>query len=321
MCFGPQSPIGWRVRSRLARVALTSDCYAILGVSPAAEDVVIGAAYRALMRHYHPDTNPDPTAQARAREITAAYAVLRDPAKRAEYDAQRADEDLWPQDDEDEVPRTPPPAMRTVGIAAAVVALGLVGAVWTLAEKNRPAQTAEHPQAASKPSAGPAYPVVQLEPESERLARLRDEAEILSPTPAPRPPDESVAPDPMVAPAKAQPAAVVPVRAPVAAPGRAAVQASRRSAPLQSTPKSNVVSTAAAPKNERLAALDTMAASFFTQSMAHASDSKTELLLSARNRSVTKRKLCGSDSCVADTYVRQIRETSAIMEARPGPPK
>ena len=51
---------------------VNSDYYSILGVSPAAEDVVIRAAYRALMRHYHPDTNPDPEAQERAREITAA---------------------------------------------------------------------------------------------------------------------------------------------------------------------------------------------------------------------------------------------------------
>lgn len=64
--------------------ALTSDYYSILGVTPAAEDVVIRAAYRALMRHYHPDTNPDPQAQDRVRAITAAFAVLRDPTRRAE---------------------------------------------------------------------------------------------------------------------------------------------------------------------------------------------------------------------------------------------
>ena len=106
---------------------MTSDCYAILGVSPAAEDVVIGAAYRALIRHYHPDTNPDPAAQARAREITAAYAVLRDPASRAEYDARRsAADDFW---DVEVTPRRPPP-MRATGIALAALAVVLVGAVW-----------------------------------------------------------------------------------------------------------------------------------------------------------------------------------------------
>ena len=89
---------------------MTSDCYAILGVTPTAEDVVIGAAYRALMRHYHPDTNSDPKAQARAQEISAAYAILRDPAKRAEYDSNRgAGGILWPVEDQ---PEPPPPWSR-----------------------------------------------------------------------------------------------------------------------------------------------------------------------------------------------------------------
>jgi curved DNA-binding protein CbpA len=298
-------------------------------VSPAAEDVVIGAAYRALMRHYHPDTNPDPTAQARAREITAAYAILRDPVKRAEYDAQRADGDLWSQDDDDDRPPRRPPAMRAVGIASAVLALGLVVAVWTLAEKDPSTPPTGHSQPAReetpKGAANPAYPVVQLEPESERLARLREEAEILSPVAPPA--DETPAPHPIVAPAKAQPATAAPVRAPVAAPRLAAtrrvaaVQVLARPAPPQSAPNGKAVSAAAPPKSKQLTALDTMAAGFFTQSMAHATDAKKELLLSARNRSMAKRKACGSDACAAATYVVQIRETSAIMEGRTGPPK
>lgn len=286
---------------------MSSDCYAILGVNPAAEDVVIGAAYRALMRHYHPDTNPDPTAQARVREITAAYAVLRDPAKRAEYDAQRAAGDLWPQDEDEEVPRRPPPAMRTVGIAAAALALVLVAIVWN----NRPIPSASHAPAAKVETArsapSPAYPIIQLEPESERLARLREEAEILSPAPVAPPPEESVPVDPIVAPPKAQPV----VAAPALAPHR--VQISRRSAAL-SAPKAKAAP--APPKSKQIAALDTMATGFFTQSMAHATDAKKDLLLGARNRSAAKRKACGSDACVADAYVRQIRETSAIMEGR-----
>jgi hypothetical protein len=244
--------------------------------------------------------------------------------KRAEYDAQRADGDLWPQDEDGDGPPRRPPAMRAVGIASAVLALGLVVAVWTLAEKDSITPPTGHSQpakqATAEGAANSAYPVVQLEPESERLARLREEAEILSPPPVAPPPDESLPPDPVLAPAKAHPAAAAPVRAPVARPRRAAVEVSRRPAPVQSAPKTTVVA-ASVPKNERLTALDTMAASFFTQSMAHATDAKKELLLSARNRSVAKRKACGSDACAAAAYVRQIRETSAIMEGRTGPPK
>ena len=48
---------------------MTPDYYAILGVSPASEDVVIRAAYLALMRRYHPDRNASAEAAERARAI------------------------------------------------------------------------------------------------------------------------------------------------------------------------------------------------------------------------------------------------------------
>ena len=66
---------------------MTANHYQILGVDPGAEGAAIRSAYRALMRVYHPDRNDDPEAQSRAREITAAFAVLGDPEKRAAYDA------------------------------------------------------------------------------------------------------------------------------------------------------------------------------------------------------------------------------------------
>ena len=61
--------------------------YQILNVAPDAEAVVIEAAYRALMKKYHPDqaaaAGPGgPT----AAEINHAFATLRDPDRRAEYD-------------------------------------------------------------------------------------------------------------------------------------------------------------------------------------------------------------------------------------------
>lgn len=60
--------------------------YEVLGVSPDAEPEVIEAAYKALVRKYHPDRageNP------RIRQITDAYSCLRDPAKRKQYDLSR----------------------------------------------------------------------------------------------------------------------------------------------------------------------------------------------------------------------------------------
>ncbi|HEX4739624.1 MAG TPA: J domain-containing protein [Allosphingosinicella sp.] len=61
--------------------------YAILNVAPDAEPVVIEAAYRALMKKYHPDQGaPVAASGPSATEINAAFAVLRDPERRAEYD-------------------------------------------------------------------------------------------------------------------------------------------------------------------------------------------------------------------------------------------
>jgi curved DNA-binding protein CbpA len=60
--------------------------YKILQVDRGAEPEVIDAAYRRLVAKYHPDRNPTPDATARLRDLNAAYAILRDPVRRAEYD-------------------------------------------------------------------------------------------------------------------------------------------------------------------------------------------------------------------------------------------
>ncbi len=70
----------------------TETHYATLGIAPDAEDVVIRAAYKAMMMKYHPDTTTDEKAHAEemAKAINRAYDVLSDPEKRAEYDASLA---------------------------------------------------------------------------------------------------------------------------------------------------------------------------------------------------------------------------------------
>jgi hypothetical protein len=55
---------------------------------------VIEAAYRRLVRKYHPDVNSDPTAAARTAELNEAYGVLRDAARRGAYDRVRAGSSL-----------------------------------------------------------------------------------------------------------------------------------------------------------------------------------------------------------------------------------
>ncbi len=62
------------------------DHYETLQVHHHAEPEVISAAYRRLSQMYHPDRNKSADAQERMTAINLAYWVLRDPARRLEYD-------------------------------------------------------------------------------------------------------------------------------------------------------------------------------------------------------------------------------------------
>ena len=60
--------------------------YVILGVPRSASKEDIQNKFRRLALEYHPDRNKDPGAQDKFKEINAAYQVLSDPQKRAQYD-------------------------------------------------------------------------------------------------------------------------------------------------------------------------------------------------------------------------------------------
>lgn len=112
--------------------------YEILGVDRGAEQEVIDAAFRAMMRRYHPDTFAGPKAEAerRAKQLNEAYAVLRNPERRRAYD-----ETLGP------AAPPPPPVYETLpnpdarrAVPRAALALGAAAAVAALAfiYLNRP---------------------------------------------------------------------------------------------------------------------------------------------------------------------------------------
>src|SRR5688500_760308 len=127
--------------------------YDVLNVSPDAEPVVIEAAYRALMKKYHPDQAAaagTPESKG-AAEINQAYAVLRDAERRADYDSREATRQqafrLVP------APAPAPPRGGAFGWAGWLVAL-LLGALLYVTINGRggivrPPATADSDAAAS----------------------------------------------------------------------------------------------------------------------------------------------------------------------------
>ena len=66
------------------------DYYAVLGVSPQATDEEVKKVYRKLALQFHPDRNKgNPQAEAKIREINAAYEILGNPEARRSYERLR----------------------------------------------------------------------------------------------------------------------------------------------------------------------------------------------------------------------------------------
>src|SRR5215210_8902648 len=70
------------------------DLYQRLGIQRGASEQDIKKAYRSLAKQLHPDRNKDnPKAAERFAQVTAAYDLLSDKDKRAQYDRGEIDEE------------------------------------------------------------------------------------------------------------------------------------------------------------------------------------------------------------------------------------
>lgn len=128
----------------------STDYYGVLGVDAGAPATEIDNRYRELAKSLHPDRNADPEDQERFKQVSAAYAALKDPGTRRAYDEfrmrvaegslyvarppasppagpVRADHLAPPRVPRD---RRPMPFWLRATLAALLMLLGLLGLVW-----------------------------------------------------------------------------------------------------------------------------------------------------------------------------------------------
>jgi len=67
-----------------------NDHYRTLNIKPTADKQEIKAAYRRLVRKYHPDVSTDENAEDKIKKINEAYEILSNLAKKERYDSQRS---------------------------------------------------------------------------------------------------------------------------------------------------------------------------------------------------------------------------------------
>ena len=311
-----------------AAAAVTQDHYAVLGVSPASEDVVIRAAYRALMRRYHPDADPSSEASQRAQAINAAYAVLSDPERRARYDGSLAAQGLIkpePAHYSGAARRMMPGPAGFIGLAALAATATLIAIsppIGVLPEDALPIS--------AEPRSGRTDQPERADPESSTQRDVADADAAIRSTAGPmtnpvpnamlEPPEELAMPDvpdaPGVRRAQTEPPRTRPPNPSAAKP-----------AVVSRTEKPAVAATDAASdcrlgngwadrticRSSNLTALDRQQGLLYAQSWARADETKRAALSGSRERFQEKRNACRSETCLTSAYVARLREISQIM--------
>ncbi len=290
--------------------------YRTLGVDPEADPVVIRSAYLALMRRYHPDGGGAEADATQAKAVTAAWEVLRDPARRAAYDEAR------------QARFQPGGAIatgpRVRGGAAGrnlflLLAAGTVGLGWWALGQPQ-LLPPNSPKVASSP--GPAASAVgepEIRPVEDRAAMHR-RIEVVKPVPPlPGTSEPEVERPVMVAPPP-------PVNAPARLPTRSAdtdvpqrrepqLAPERPASPVAPRSDSRTASAASAQAGPQvdLAPLERHLQLLTDQSFRFGTAAKKARLMASRESFLTRLRGCDTDTCKRDAYLRRNAEIGEIM--------
>lgn len=283
--------------------SLEQDHYAVLGLTPTADQAAVRSAYRSLMRRYHPDADQSEEAASQSRSINIAYATLGDPAKRETYDSSIGIKTALKFDPVE--PRTPhKPWPARVGAAAAIVvaliAAGMIAfAVFPRGNSNRDISVSRPiPALAVKAPAAPKRPTKA-------------------------PPELSISEQPVETPPvrPAETKAVVPEKP----------RTSTKKSKTGSIVDASVAKSEMAPSNcsgiaqradrmvcndANLASLDRQTSLLYRQSWAAANERKRVALLGTRQIFNDRRDECETQNCLTSAYVGRLKEISDIMAGR-----
>ena len=288
---------------------MSRDYYAVLGVSPTSEDVVIRAAYHALMRRYHPDADPSTDASQRAQAINAAYAVLSDPEARARYDGTRAAQGLIKAD---------PPARsgrrrRMLLGPAAFVGIAALAVTGTMIATIPPG---DHPQPAPSRSDVPqgteAFEAGTRPPKT--AAAATHSATGSAPAEVPNAMLEPAEEVDLPQPGGSSTSRHDPTPEPALAKAAGTPQA--KTSPFQPAATCRLGSRwadRAICSSANLTALDRQHGLLYAQSWDRADAARRVALLDSRERFQGRRNACRSESCLTSAYVARLREISDIM--------
>ena len=270
------------------------DPYQVLGVAPTADGGAIRSAYLQLMKRYHPDQNRSAEAAERAKEVSAAYAVVGDSKRRTHYDRR------WQLSDPPSSAVPPLPHKTARGRAGGLLLVVLSGGLVAFAVLRPPAAVpGDGAQAVAELQ--PVPPVAASAPAiADRAAR---EVPV---TPQPTAPAPQVVALPLVV----EPA--LPV-AP-AAPGseRALPIAPQPPAPT-ATPPADRCDVEGSCRSIDLAALERHLDLLTDQSLASADEAKRRLLLGTGEAFLARITRCTSATCKRDNYLARNREIAEIM--------